>query len=110
MPESRAVKREEMRIRSQALAEKVKDLIHEGNVRRVIVKNDEGHIVMEIPVTAGVVAAVLAPIAVALGAIAALAAEWSIEVERTEPVPIAQVPAVPEPEPAAPEEPVPAKP
>ena len=84
MPESRQVKREEMRVRGQALAERVKELIHEGSVRRIIVKNVDGHTILEIPVTAGVIAAVLAPIAVALGAIAALAAEWSIEVERIE--------------------------
>jgi hypothetical protein len=63
----------------------VKELIHEGNVRRIVIKNDEGHTVMEIPVTAGVVAAIVAPVVAAIGAIAALANEWSIEVERPEP-------------------------
>lgn len=79
------VSKEEVRVGGADLANKVKELIHEGNVRRIILKNSEGHTVMEIPVTAGVVVAVIAPILTALGAIAALAAEWSIVVERVEP-------------------------
>ncbi|GLZ27940.1 hypothetical protein Lesp02_01300 [Lentzea sp. NBRC 105346] len=74
----------ETRVRGQALVDQVKHLIHEGNVRRVIIKNDKGHTVIEIPVTAGVVAAIAAPVVTAIGAIAALASEWSIEVERRE--------------------------
>lgn len=70
-------------LRGQALVEKVKELVREGNVRRIVVKNDAGHTVMELPLTAGVVAAVIAPALSAIGAIAALAAEWTIEVERT---------------------------
>ena len=76
------VDREEVRVKGADLADKVKQLLHEGNVRRVIVRDGEGRTVMEIPVTAGVVVAVIAPILTALGAIAALAAEWSIEVQR----------------------------
>lgn len=79
--------RETTKVRGEALVTKVKDLIHEGNVRRIIVKNDEGHTVMEIPVTAGVIAAVAAPIVTAVGAIAALANDWKIEVDRKEPEP-----------------------
>ncbi|WNV84758.1 DUF4342 domain-containing protein [Umezawaea sp. Da 62-37] len=73
------------RVRGQALVAKVKELIHEGNVRRIVVKDDRGHTVMEIPVTAGVVAAILAPVVTAVAAIAVLAKEWSIEVERVNP-------------------------
>lgn len=73
-----------VRLKGQAFVDKVKELIHEGNVRRIVIKNDAGHIVMEIPVTAGVVAAVVAPVVTAVGAIAALAKEWSIEVEHRE--------------------------
>ncbi|MFC3890868.1 DUF4342 domain-containing protein [Lentzea rhizosphaerae] len=72
----------ETRLRGDALVEKAKQLIHEGNVRRVIIKNDKGHTVMEVPVTAGVVAAIAAPVVTAVGAIAALASDWTIEVER----------------------------
>ncbi|HEV2777846.1 MAG TPA: DUF4342 domain-containing protein [Actinophytocola sp.] len=77
--------RRTVRLRGQALIDKVKELIHEGNVRRLVIKNDEGHTVMEIPVTAGVIAAVAAPVVTAVAAIAALAKEWSIEVEHREP-------------------------
>lgn len=79
-------RRTRMRLRGQALVDKVKELVHEGNVRRIIIKNDMGHTVIEIPVTAGVVVAVAAPIVTAVGAIAALAGEWHIEIEhRAEP-------------------------
>jgi hypothetical protein len=76
------IQSEEVRVKGAELGDKVKELLHEGNVRRIIVRNGEGQTVMEIPVTAGVVVAVIAPILTALGAIAALAAEWSIEVQR----------------------------
>ncbi|WP_372666695.1 DUF4342 domain-containing protein [Amycolatopsis kentuckyensis] len=69
------------RFRGQALVARVKELIHQGNVRRIRVKNDEGHTVLEIPVTAGVVAVIAAPVVTAVGAIAALAKEWTIEVD-----------------------------
>jgi hypothetical protein len=72
----------EIRVRGEALVENVRQLIHEGNVRRLIIKNDKGHTVMEIPVTAGVVAAIAAPVVTAIGAIAAIASDWSIVVER----------------------------
>lgn len=76
--------KEQFRVTGEALVEKVKELIREGNVRRIIVKNDEGHTVMEVPVTVGVVGAIVAPVLTAIAAIAALAAEWTIEVERKE--------------------------
>ncbi|MEV4058031.1 DUF4342 domain-containing protein [Amycolatopsis sp. NPDC049688] len=69
--------------RGQELVARVKELIHQGNVRRIRVKNDEGHTVLEIPVTAGVVAAIAAPVVTAIGAIAALAKEWTIEVDHS---------------------------
>jgi hypothetical protein len=73
------------RLRGEALVEKVRELLHEGTVRRVVIKNDKGHTVMEIPVTAGVVAAIAAPVVTAVAAIAALASEWTIQIERHEP-------------------------
>ncbi len=78
--EEKAGTRERTRLRGQAFVAKVRELIHEGNVRRVVIKEEHGNTVMEIPVTAGVVAAVVAPIVTAVGAIAALANEWTIEV------------------------------
>ncbi|MEU5265820.1 DUF4342 domain-containing protein [Amycolatopsis sp. NPDC021455] len=71
------------KFRGQELVARVKELIHQGNVRRIRVKNDEGHPVLEIPVTAGVVAAIAAPVVTAIGAIAALAKDWTIEVDHT---------------------------
>lgn len=73
---------ETTRVRGEALAAKVKELIHEGNVRRITVLNEQGHTVLEIPVTAGVVAAVVAPVLVAVAALAALAGSWEIKVDR----------------------------
>ncbi|GLZ35110.1 hypothetical protein Lesp02_72970 [Lentzea sp. NBRC 105346] len=75
------VEHEPERLKGNALVERVKQLIHEGNVRRILIKNDKGDTVMEVPVTAGVVAAIAAPVVTAIGAIAALAAEWTIEVQ-----------------------------
>ena len=63
------------------VVEKLKDLIHEGNVRRVVIQH-EGRTVAEFPLTVGVIGAVLAPMLAALGALAAVLTECSIEVER----------------------------
>jgi hypothetical protein len=60
----------------------VKDLAHEGNVRRIIIKDGQGKTLIEVPLTVGVVGALVAPVAAAVGAIAALAADHSIVVER----------------------------
>lgn len=73
---------ETAKVRGEALAAKVKALLHEGNVRRITIRNDEGHTVIEIPVTAGVVAAVVAPVLIGVAAIAALASNWEVEVDR----------------------------
>jgi len=74
----------EFRVRGDNLITRVKELIHEGNVRRIIIKNDEGRTLLEIPLTLGVVGAVLAPVWAALGALAALAADLRIVVEKIE--------------------------
>lgn len=92
--QARAGSREQVRLKGQEFVDKVRELVHEGNVRRIVIKNDEGHTVIEIPVTAGVVAAIAAPVVTAVGAIAALAKEWSIEVERRPEAPAS--PAEPE--------------
>ena len=76
--------REQMRVTGETLLTTVKKLIHEGNVRRIIVKQDE-HTVVELPLTVGVVSAVLAPMLTAIGAISALLTDCAIEVERFEP-------------------------
>jgi hypothetical protein len=68
------------------IVDKVKELIHEGNVRRIVIKQDE-HIVVEFPLTVGVIGAVLAPTLAAIGAAAALITNCTIEVERTDTTP-----------------------
>jgi hypothetical protein len=73
---------EEFKIDGGELVNKVKELIHEGNVRRIILKDENGKTFMEIPLTVGVVGAVFAPILAAVGAIAALASNLTIVVEK----------------------------
>lgn len=75
---------EELRVRGDALVAKVRELVREGNVRRIIIKDSDGRSMIEIPLTLGVVGALVAPVWAAIGAIAALAADWSIVVERRE--------------------------
>jgi len=75
---------EEFSVSADDLIEKVKRLIHEGNVTRIVVKDERGKTLFEMPVTVGVVGAILAPWLAALGAIAALATRCTIVVERAE--------------------------
>jgi uncharacterized protein YkwD len=82
-PASQATVEENVKVRGELLVSKVKELLHEGNVRRIIVKNDQGQTVMEIPVTAGLVVAIVAPVLTAVAAVAALASSWEIEVRRS---------------------------
>jgi Flp pilus assembly pilin Flp len=74
---------EEFRVSGDELLAKAKELVHEGNVRRLIIKNESGQAVIEVPLTVGVVAAAVAAPFVAIGAIAALATRHTIVVERT---------------------------
>ncbi len=76
---------EEIKVMSHELADKVKSLIREGNVNRIIIKDEKGHTFVEIPVTVAAVGAVLAPVVAAVGAIAAMAARFTIVVEKTAP-------------------------
>jgi len=78
------VTREEYSVSGSNLVDRVRELLHEGNVTRVIVKDDRGKVLLEIPATVGVVGAVLAPWLVALGVIAALVTNCRIVVERRE--------------------------
>ncbi len=75
---------EEFEIHGDKLVAKVKELIAAGNVRRVTIKNEEGKTLLEIPLNVGVVAAVIAPVLAALGAVAALVTKCVIAVEREE--------------------------
>lgn len=70
------------RVKGEELIAKVKEIIKEGNARRLIIKDKKNHVLIEFPLTIGVVATVLAPVLAAIGAIAALITECSITVER----------------------------
>ncbi len=76
------IKREEYSVSSDNLIERVRELLHEGNVTRIIIKNEKGDNLLEIPATVGVIGIVLVPWLAALGAIAALATNCKIVVER----------------------------
>ena len=78
------VTREEFAVSSDDLIEKVKQLLHEGNVTRIIVKDEKGKTMLEIPATVGIIGVFLVPWLAALGAIAALATKCKIVVERRE--------------------------
>ena len=73
---------ETFKAEGENVVEKVKQIVHEGNVRRVVVKHD-GRKVAEFPLTAGVVGAVLAPVLAAIGVLVALMKDCTIEIERT---------------------------
>ena len=73
---------EEFKINGEELVTKIKELIHEGNIRRIIIKNETGATVMEIPLTFGVVGVLLVPTLAAVGAIAALVSKCTIVVEK----------------------------
>lgn len=77
-------KTEEFKISGEELIGKVKQLIAEGNIRRIIIKGKDGKTIIEIPLTIGVIGIVLAPVLGAVGAIAALVTECTIIVERDE--------------------------
>jgi hypothetical protein len=75
-------RREEHRVSGDQILGRVKQLIHEGNVRRITIRNEDGRTLLEIPLTVGVVGAALLPVWAAIGAMAALVANCSIVVER----------------------------
>jgi hypothetical protein len=76
---------EEYKIEGKDLLSRVKEIVHEGNVRRIIIKNEAGHSLLEIPLSIGVVGVVLLPVWVAIGAIAALTAHYTLVVEKDTP-------------------------
>jgi hypothetical protein len=73
---------EEFKVFGKELVDKVGQLIHAGNVRRIIVKDDKGNTFMEVPLTLATVGVIAAPVLAGLGAIAALIANFTIGVER----------------------------
>ncbi len=88
---------EEFKVHGKDLVDKIKTLIHEGNIRRIIIKNQTGHTFLEIPLTFATIGVIAAPILAAVGAIGALVSDFSIVVEKRE-----ESPKGTEPKPVAP--------
>jgi hypothetical protein len=82
-------RRQEFSVNGDQLVAKVRELIEEGNVRRLIIKNEDGRTLLEVPLTLGVIGAALLPVFAAIGALAALATRCTIVVERAEPAEMA---------------------
>ena len=76
--------KESIKLDGENLLKKIKELIKEGNIRRITIKDKDGKEVMNFPMTIGVVGVVFAPVLAAIGALAAVIGECSIEVEREE--------------------------
>ncbi len=75
---------EEFKVDGESLLAKIKELIHEGNIRKIYIKDSKGSTYIEIPLTFGIVGTLLLPVWAAIGAIAALAADFTIGVEKVE--------------------------
>lgn len=71
-----------LKVEGDRLLKKVRELVHQGNVRRIVIKGENGHIYLEIPLTIGVASAVLLPVWSAVGALAALARGFTVEIEK----------------------------
>jgi hypothetical protein len=75
---------EEFKVQGKDLVEKIKALVHEGNIRRIIIKDEKGNTFLEIPLTVAAVGIIVAPVLAAVGAIAALVSDFTIVVEKLE--------------------------
>jgi hypothetical protein len=73
---------EELKVEGENLLKTIRQVIHEGNYRRIIIRNDKGHTLLEIPLSIGLVGAMFMPVWAAIGAMAAMATGFSIIVER----------------------------
>ena len=76
---------EELKVEGKELVDTVKRLVHEGNVRRVVVRNPEGRTILDVPVNAGVLGAVVFPMIATLATIAVYAARYTLIIERSGP-------------------------
>jgi hypothetical protein len=81
---------EQCKVRAEELSRKVREIIHEGNVRRIIIKDANGATYLEVPLAVGVIGVLIAPVLAAVGALAAVASSFTIEVERRQPAEEAQ--------------------
>ena len=76
---------EEFQFSGDTLLAKIKEIVRQGNIRRVVIKNEDGRVLIDIPLTIGVVGTLLAPQLAAIGAIAALVLKGSIVIEKEGP-------------------------
>jgi len=74
--------KEEFKVKGEELLQKTKEIIKEGNVRKIAIKDKKGNVIVEFPMTLGVIGAVLAPMFAAVGALAALVTECTISIEK----------------------------
>lgn len=72
----------EFKVKGEELLSKIKEILKEGNAKRIIIKNEKGETYLEIPVTVGIIGAVFAPVLAAVGALAAVASHFTIVVEK----------------------------
>jgi hypothetical protein len=86
---------EEVQVLGRDLVDKIRDLIHEGNVQRIVVKDEHGNTFVEIPVTVAAVGVIMAPLLAAIGAISAFVAKFNIVIVRNEPTPPEKGPQAP---------------
>lgn len=84
MSESEKTSQESFKVKGDEILAKIKEIIKEGNARKVIIRNEKDETIMEFPLTIGAIGAVLAPVFAAVGAIAALATDCTIVVEKRE--------------------------
>lgn len=84
MTDEKKTRTEEFKIDGDEIVNKLKSILHQGNIRRIILKGEDGKTFMEIPLTVGVVGALVLPVWAAIGAAAALVSKMTIIVEKTE--------------------------
>ncbi len=84
--EKEVTRTEELIVSGEEVIAKIKSFIQEGNARRIIIKNDEGRTLIEVPLTIGLVGAALLPVFAAIGALAAIAAKLTLVIEKVETV------------------------
>ena len=82
MDERQSPRTQEFTVNGDEVVAKVKELIHEGNIRRIIIKNEEGRTLLEVPLTIGLIGAAFLPVLAAIGAAAAIATRCTLVVER----------------------------
>ena len=83
-PDDKKGRTDEFSVTGDQVVDFIKKILHEGNIRKIVLKNESGKTLLEIPVTIGVVGALLLPVWAAVGAAAALVAKMTIVIERTD--------------------------